>query len=155
ADPSLSLPPGGAVWTDPTVGTSVGPAPVSYGANPALFGSVAKTRNLVAITDGTSNTIFLGQQYWQCNGKVCGYFCVYYYGGSASDPSGPGSYAAPMQHDWNRGSYWTLAPYGAFQDIYLPPIPFQVRPTPNTTCNYMVPQTPYSVMLTGMGDGSV
>jgi prepilin-type N-terminal cleavage/methylation domain-containing protein len=154
-DPSLNLPSETSIYfADPTSVPSAGPAPLSYGYNGEIFG--AAPRSLLSITDGTSNTIFMAEQYWQCNGKVCGYFCVYYYGGSVNDQYGTGSYFAPLQRDWNHGATSDLSRMRFVTDAtWIPAIPFQVRPSPNTTCNLYLSQTPYSVMPVGLGDASV
>jgi prepilin-type N-terminal cleavage/methylation domain-containing protein len=152
-DPSLNLPPEYA-----SLGESiVGAAPLSYGSNDQVFGSasdpgfpVTPTKTFATITDGTSNTIFFAEQYWQCNGTVCGYWCSYY-GGSLNNQYGPHSYFAPMEHDWNTLGKTTIL-YGDAGNT--PPIPFQARPSPNK-CNSLVASTPYSGLLVGLGDASV
>jgi prepilin-type N-terminal cleavage/methylation domain-containing protein len=152
-DPSLNLPPENVSPGLPTVG----PAPLSYGSNDQVFGDASAPgipppipKTLSSITDGTSNTIFFAEQYWQCNGTVCGYWCVYA-GGSVNNQDGPDSYFATVEHDWNTlGNTSILFQYpGA-----APSFPFQVRPSPNK-CNSLVPSTPYSGLLVGLGDASV
>jgi hypothetical protein len=55
---------------DPSVDSGAA-APISYGVNLLPFPSWnGKRKNILSVTDGTSNTIFVGSQYYNCSGLV-------------------------------------------------------------------------------------
>jgi prepilin-type N-terminal cleavage/methylation domain-containing protein len=108
-------------------------SPLSYLNNAGVF---FQGMRLEKITDGTSNTIFFAETYTNCQ---------YYYNAG----TWTGSY--PVIRQWNDqyGGYSTLN--WAWQ---VNPT-FQVRPTPKQ-CDASYPtQTPFQVLVTGLGDGSV
>jgi len=120
-----------------------------------------------AMPDGTSNTVMIGERYKWCNPSWGGHTDPVWAAHPWSTPNGPWAVAGFGWTSWSNNTglggmpngggnlngyypdYWTHgqgSPGGS--------IPFQTPPQPSA-CNWYALNSPHSVMLVTMGDGSV
>src|SRR5262249_49316862 len=131
---------------DPSVDAGAA-APISYGVNLLPFPSWnGERKNILSVTDGTSNTIFVGSIYSNCSGLVCTRSCV---------RRGTPPQTVRRVSSWNDeyGPWLPLDQYTGSDRTISPT--FQVRPSA-ATCNAYSAQSPYSGgILVALGDASV
>jgi prepilin-type N-terminal cleavage/methylation domain-containing protein len=122
---------------DPTADPSVA-SPLSYVDNWVLF--IQSSMRLEKITDGTSNTIFFTEAYTRCQS------------------TGWGGAPFPAPRDWNTVSNMQNTVIYSWGNYVTPCV--QTRPRLidcriNDEAGNCGAQTPFYVLVTGLGDGSV
>jgi prepilin-type N-terminal cleavage/methylation domain-containing protein len=129
-----------------------GAAPNSYLVNSQAVAFGGQKKNILSITDGTSNTMLFSEGYYKCSK-------------TETFKSGNQTFTQTYTrvNDWNQIDDYNSSYYGTFSLGYnwdwnkrtVTMFPFQVRPTVSE-CDPTTANSPYSGgLLVGLADGSV
>jgi len=152
--------------SDPTVWSSYPNSGVSYAFNVWVFkGNTGDTKAggtlVTAMTDGTSNTVIVGERYRLCQPSSGGHTDPVWAANPWSTPNGPwavGGFGYTYASN-NGGQPFSTVNWsslsGYYPDYTNGGISFQTAPAP-AACNWYVLQSGHtSSMNVGLGDGSV
>jgi prepilin-type N-terminal cleavage/methylation domain-containing protein len=133
----------------------------NYAANGLVFRQ--NRASFATVKDGSSNTILFAERYRRCGNWVC----MWAYGGNANvNPSFaflplPGGANTqmfapdqPLRLDPSGRAIGKIGFDLAGPGTIAFSVPFQVQPQ-DSACDFRLAQTPHSVMLVALGDGSV
>jgi prepilin-type N-terminal cleavage/methylation domain-containing protein len=149
------------------------PGDSSYGGNFQVFGGTANINSstnwngntsILAITDGTSNTIMFAEKLSRCDGPL-GLGGTWWMRGvyhiSGSDDSYPGDRLSAVLFGGvgDDGTVWATGPGTTTNSVVVQT--FQVKPqtymngTTNSVCSHAFASTPHDGIVVGLADGSV